>query len=68
MALYMLEGLFEMEVRSVEQDLISYMGQLVLPNVPVKRWIIDLYIQCLLDGSSKGMHHPNHNEKMSSLV
>ena len=48
-------GLFEVEVMVVDQDLIPYMGQLVLSNVPVKRWIIDPYMHRLLDGSGKGM-------------
>ena len=38
------EDLVEVEVRVVEQDLIPCVGQLVLPNVPVKVWIIGPYV------------------------
>ena len=31
-----------MEVRGVEQNLFPYVGQLVLANVPLEAWIIDL--------------------------
>ena len=44
-----------MEVRSAEQDLIPYVGQLVLLNASVEGWIIDNYIHSLLDGSGEGM-------------
>ena len=40
----------------VKQDLIPYVGQLVLSNVPVDRWIIGL-----LDGSCYVTRFPNHN-------
>ena len=35
-------GLLELGVRAVEQDLIPYMGQLELANVPIEASIIDL--------------------------
>ena len=44
-----------MDVRGVEQDLISYVGQLVVANVPIKGWIIDSYEHGLFDGPSEGM-------------
>ena len=40
-----------LEVRGVEQDLVSYMGQLELSNVLVEGWIIDTDRHSLLDGS-----------------
>ena len=53
---YMGRGsLFEVEVRGVEQDLIPYVGQLVLANVPIERWIIDPYEHGLLDDPGNGM-------------
>ena len=49
------EGPFEVEVRDVEQDITPYVGQLVLANVPVERWIIDPYEHSLLNGPCNGM-------------
>ena len=39
--------------RCVEQDLIPYVVELVLPNVPIEEWIID--------NPGKGMQLPTHN-------
>ena len=47
-------GLFQVEVRGVECDRMPYVGQLVLPSVPVEGWIIDPYVHSLLDGPYKG--------------
>ena len=49
------DGLFEMEFRGVEQDLISYVGKLELANVPVEGWIIGHYNHNFLDCPSSGM-------------
>ena len=49
------ESLFEVKVRGVEQDLIPYVGQLVLANVPADRWIIYPYEHSLHDGPCNGM-------------
>ena len=57
----MLKGLLEVEVRGVEKDLIPNVGQLVLTNVPIKWWIIDPYINSLLDSLNKGVWLPTHN-------
>ena len=51
----MKDGLFEVEVRGVQQDLIPYVGHMVLPNVPVEGWIIDPYVHSLLECPGKGM-------------
>ena len=50
-----------MEVRGVEQDLMPYVGQLALPNVPIEGWIIDPYADSLLDGPGKDMLLPTNN-------
>ena len=34
-------GLLEVDGRSVLQDLIPYVGQLIFPQVPVEGWVID---------------------------
>ena len=47
--------MFEVDVRGVEQDLIPYVGQWVLANVPVEGWIIDPYEHSLLDGPGQGI-------------
>ena len=57
----MWKGLFEVEVSGVEQDLIPYVGQVVLPKVPVKRWIIEPYVHSLLGGPGEGMWPPTNN-------
>ena len=49
------ERLFEVDIRGVEQDLILYVWQLVLPNVPVDEWIFDLYIHGIIDGPDNGI-------------
>ena len=43
-------SLFKFELCGVKQDLIPYVGQLVLPNVPVEGWVIDPDKHGLLDG------------------
>ena len=53
--IYNREGLFEVEVKGVEQELIPYMGHLVLPNIAVKRLIIDPCADSLFDGPCKSM-------------
>ena len=47
------KGLFKLEVWGVKQDLIPYVGQLVLSNVPVEGWIILLDIYGLLVGTQR---------------
>ena len=39
-----------MKVRGIEQDLISYVGQLDLASVPIEEWIIDPDVYGLPDG------------------
>ena len=55
------EDLFKLEVRGVEQDLIPYVRQLKLSNNPIKVWIIDPDIHGLLDGPCDVVRLPNHN-------
>ena len=38
-----------MEFRGIEQDIIPYVGQLELANVPIEGWIIDSDAHGLLD-------------------
>ena len=52
------KGLFKMEVRGVEQDLIQYVGQLELPNVPVEGWVIGPDVYGILDDPC---HIVSHN-------
>ena len=54
-------GLLEVEIRCVEQDLIRYVGQLELANVPTAGWIIDTDIHGFLYGSCDVVHLSNHN-------
>ena len=54
-ALLTLEGLLEAEVRGKEQDIIQYLGQLVLPNISIEGWIIDPYVHSFLDGPGEDM-------------
>ena len=56
------KGLFQLEVRSVEQGLIPYVGQLEHPSVPVERWVIDPNIPGLLDGPCDVLRLPTHSE------
>ena len=49
--------------RGAEQDLIPYVGQLELANVPVTGWSIDHYVNGLLYGPSV-MHLPIHYEEI----
>ena len=56
------------EVRGIEQDLIPYVGQLELANVPTEGWIIDPNIHSLLDGSYNVMYLPPTMEMLSTLV
>ena len=49
----MQKGLFELEVCGLKWDIIPYVGQLVLFNVPVDWWIIDPYIYTLINGASQ---------------
>ena len=45
----MLYNLFEFKVWGVEQDLLSYVGQLVLSSVSIEGWIIALmYVASLM--------------------
>ena len=37
-----------MEVRDIEQDLLPYVRQLKLANVPIEGWIIDLDVMASL--------------------
>ena len=55
------KGLFKLDIWGVKQDLITYVGQLVLPNVLVKEWITDPDIHGLLDCPCKVMRLPTHN-------
>ena len=41
--------------RIVKQDLISYVGQLLLAKSPGEGWIIDPYDHSLLESPSNGM-------------
>ena len=50
-----------MEVRVIEQDLISYMGQLEFANIPVEGWITDTDVCGLLDGSCDVVCLCTHN-------
>ena len=43
-------GLYKMEARSVEQDLILCVRQLELPNVPVEGWTTEPDVHGLPDG------------------
>ena len=58
------EGGFEAAFRGVEKDCILYVGQLVLLNVPVERWIINPYEHSFLDSPGKGMCLPTHSGKI----
>ena len=55
------EGIFEVEVRGVEQDLMSSVGQLVFPSAAVEGWITNPYVHSLLDSAGKVMGLPTHN-------
>ena len=57
----MREDLFELQIRGVEQDIIPYVGQCVLSNVPIERCIIQPYVHSLLEGSGEGMWLLIHN-------
>ena len=46
---------FEVFAGGIKQDLISYVGQLVLANVPVEVWVIKPHEHGLLDGTDNGM-------------
>ena len=50
-----------MEFRGIEQDLIPYVGQLKLPNVPIEELIIDPDVHSLIDGTCDAVHLPTHN-------
>ena len=63
----MWKGLFYVEVRGVKLDLIPHVGELLLPNVPVKEWNIDPYVHSLLDGPNTGMWLPTHNGEIIQL-
>ena len=52
--------LLKVEGRGVEQDLIPYVGQLELVNIPVEGWIIDPYVCGLLDFTSDVVYLPTH--------
>ena len=56
-----LYGLFEFEVWGIEQDLIPYMGQLVLSKVSNEEWCINLYAYNLLDGLCDVVQFSTHN-------
>ena len=58
------KGLFKLEFRGIEQDLILSVGQLRFPNVPVEGRIIDLDIHGLLDGPCNVVRLPTHNEEV----
>ena len=57
-----------MEVRIAEQDLIPYVGQLVLPNVHIEGWSIDSYEHGLLDGPGNGMSFPTHHGEIVQFL
>ena len=42
--------LFKVEGRGIKQDLIPYVGQLILPMLLLEGWIIDPDVNSLLDG------------------
>ena len=52
-----------MEGRGVLQDLITDVEELELPQIPVERWIIDLYELGFLDDPGTAMHLPTHYRK-----
>ena len=54
-------GLLEVEIRDIEQDLIPYVRQLVLADVPIEGWIIDSDVHGLLDSSCDVVCLPTHN-------
>ena len=56
-----------LEVRVVEQHLIPYVEQLVLSNVPGKRWVFDPYAHSLPDGPGETMYPPTHNGEIFQL-
>ena len=49
-----------MEGRGVKQDLIPYVGQLELANIPVKGWIIDPDEHGFFYGLSEVVHLPTN--------
>ena len=59
----MWKGLFKLEVRGAEQDLIPYVGQLKLPNVPFEGGNVIPDIDSLLDGPYNVVQlHAHHGE------
>ena len=57
-----------MEFWGIEQDLISFMEQLELANVPIDGGTIDPNILGLIDGSYKVVHALPKMEKLSTLL
>ena len=64
----------KLEGRGVKQDLIPYVGQLKLANVPVKGWIIDPVLHGLLYSPGDVVHLPAnlgeiaHSDVMTKCV
>ena len=59
------KGLFKLEVWCVKQNLIPYMGQLLLLNVIIEGWIIDHDIHVLSDGPFNVVRLPAHNGEIA---
>ena len=57
-----------MEVRGVEQDIIPYVGQLLLANVPVQGLIIHPYEHSLRDGPGNGCYFLPTIEELPNLI
>ena len=52
-----------MQGRGIEQDLISYVGQLEFTNVPIEEWTIDPDVHHPFDSPCNVMHLPTHYGK-----
>ena len=52
--------LYKVEGRGIKWDLIPYVGQLELANVPIVGWIIDPNVCSLLDGPCDFVYLPTH--------
>ena len=61
-------SLFELEVLSVEQDLIPYVGQVEPSSIPVEWWIIDPDTHSLINGPSTAVWLPTQNGEIDQTV
>ena len=62
------KGPFEVKVRGTEWDLIPYLGQMELANVPSEGWVIDPDKHGLLDGYCAAVHLPTHDGRGCLLL